>query len=337
VAGPVVAAGREGLPVRAPRRRKLPYHAYRTGEAVVRMLPHRAAYGLGAALAGTVLALRPGRFAALRSNLRHVMPEADERTLRRVMRANVRNLARSWVDVMEMAHRPDAATRRVVPTDTEYMLGPQRRGRGVVIVSLHLGSWELGLAGWNHRFGQMALLAEVLRPRALFDHIVAARTRLGIKVIPIDVAAMRAGDAHTARRLGASAMRDVYRTLRDNGMVAVALDRDLAGTGEPLPFFGAPVPIPVGVVEVAIRTGAAIVPIVLLRGEGDEVIGQCYPEIVYDAAAERGTEVRRAASEVLRLFEQVIREHPDQWHVLDSLWPTSPATGTIPAGMATAP
>jgi KDO2-lipid IV(A) lauroyltransferase len=97
------------------------------------------------------------------------------------------------------------------------------------------------------------------------------------------------------------------------------------------------VPIPVGVVEVAIRTGAAIVPIVLLRGEGDEVIGQCYPEIVYDAAAERGTEVRRAASEVLRLFEQVIREHPDQWHVLDSLWPTSPAAGTIPAGMATAP
>ncbi|MGH7749624.1 MAG: lysophospholipid acyltransferase family protein, partial [Candidatus Dormibacteria bacterium] len=249
MAGPAVAAGREGLPVRAPRRQRLPYHAYRAGESVVRVVPHRAAYGLGAALAGTILTLRPGRFAALRSNLRHALPEADERTLRRVMRANVRNLARSWVDVMEMAHRPDSATRRVRPVDTHHMLVPQERGRGVVIISLHLGSWELGLAGWNHRFGQMALLAEVLRPRELFDHIVAARTRMGIKVIPIDVAAMRAGDAHTARRLGASAMRDVYRTLRDNGMVAVALDRDLAGTGEPLPFFGAPVPIPIGVVE----------------------------------------------------------------------------------------
>jgi lauroyl/myristoyl acyltransferase len=252
-----------------------------------------------------------------------------------VMRANVRNLARCWVDVMEMAHRPDAATGRVVPTDTEHMLGPQRRGRGVVIVSLHLGSWELGLAGWNHRFGQMALLAEVLRPRALFDHIVAARSRMGIKVIPIDVAAMRAANAQTARRLGASALRDVYRILRENGMVAVALDRDLAGSGEPLPFFGAPVPIPVGVVEVAIRTGAAIVPIVLLR-EGDRVIGQCHPEIVYDAAAERGAEVSRVASEVLRLFERVIREHPDQWHVLDSLWPAAPAAAAGAAGAAMA-
>ncbi|HEY2706147.1 MAG TPA: hypothetical protein VGL20_20895 [Candidatus Dormibacteraeota bacterium] len=311
----------------------LPYHAYRAGEAVVRMLPHRAAYGLGTALAGTMLTLRPGRFSALRSNLRHVLPDADERTMRRVMRANVHNLARSWIDVMEMGFRGEKLTARVHPKDTEYLLEPQKRGRGVVIVSLHLGSWELGLAAWNHRFGQMAVLAEVLRPQPLFDRIVAARNRLGVQVIPIDVASMRTGDSDTARRLGASALRDVYRVLRANGMVAMALDRDLAGSGEPLPFFGAPVPIPIGVVEIAIRTGAAIVPIVLLR-EGDDVIGQCHPEVVYDAAAERGPEVRRVASEVLRLLERVIREHPDQWHVLDELWPAAPAANGRAAAVA---
>ncbi|HEX3605583.1 MAG TPA: hypothetical protein VH134_06645 [Candidatus Dormibacteraeota bacterium] len=322
MAGPALEAGREGLPVRTPRRQRLPYHAYRAGEAAVRLLPHRAAYALGAGLAGTVLTLRPRRFDALRANLRHVLPDADERTLRRVLRANVHNLARSWVDVMEMGHRGEVATRRVDPVDTQYMLEPQSAGRGVVIVSLHLGSWELGLAGWNHRFGQMAVLAEVLRPRELFDRIVAARAANGVQVIPIDVAAMRGGDADSARRLGASALRDVYRVLRNRGMVAMALDRDLAGSGEPLAFFGAEVPIPVGVVEVAIRTGSAIVPIVLLRN-GDRVTGQCYPEIAYDTTEERGPEVRRVASEVLRIFERVIREHPDQWHVLDELWPAA--------------
>ncbi len=323
MAGPAVAAGREGVPVRARRRGMLPYHAFRAGETLVRVLPHRAAYTLGTSLATSVLALRPTRFAALRANLRRVLPDADERTLDRVLRANVRNIARSWIDVMEMGHRP-GVTDRVVPVDTEYMLGPQRRGRGVVIVSLHLGSWELGLAGWNHRFGQMALLAEVLRPQELFDRIVATRTRMGVQVIPIDVASMRGGDADTARRLGASALRDVYRVLKGNGLMAVAIDRDLAGSGEMLPFFGAPAPIPTGLVEIAIRTGAAIVPIVLIRSADDEtVVGQCYPEIVYDAAAERGPEVRRVASEALRLFERVIREHPDQWHVLDPLWSTA--------------
>jgi KDO2-lipid IV(A) lauroyltransferase len=168
----------------------------------------------------------------------------------------------------------------------------------------------------------MAVLAEVLQPRELFDRIVGARSRLGVKVIPIDLASMRTGDSDTARRLGAAAMRDVYRVLRANGMVAVAVDRDLAGTGEPMPFFGEPVPIPVGVIEVAIRTGAAIVPIFMLRGgEHDErVYGRCYPEIPYDAGAPRDAEVRRVTREVLALSELVIREHPDQWHVLDPLW-----------------
>jgi phosphatidylinositol dimannoside acyltransferase len=330
-----MAADREPIPVRAPRRQMLPYYAYRAAETVVRVLPHDAAYGLGAALAGTAVTLRPGRFRALRGNLRRALPEADERTLRRVVRANVRNLARCWIDVMEMGLRSDDATGRVRPQDTENLLIPHRRGRGVVIVSLHLGSWDLGLATWNRHFGQMAVLVEVLRPRPLFDRIVTARSRLGVQVIPIDVAAMRGSDPDTARRLGATALRDVYRVLRAHGMVAMAMDRDLAGSGEPLPFFGSPVPIPVGVVEVAIRTGAAVVPIVMLRGR-DGLVGRCFPEITYDAAAERGPEVRRVAAEALRVFEGVIREHPDQWHVLDPLWPSPAAVDGRPREAATA-
>jgi phosphatidylinositol dimannoside acyltransferase len=300
-----------------------PYYAYRVAEVAVHALPHRAAHRLGVAVGRATATLFPRRFDGLRANLRRVVPEADERTLRRLVRANVGNLARCWVDLLEMGRWPDEVTARVQPLDAEHILGPQREGRGVVTVSIHLGSWQLGLAGWNHRFGQMAVLAEVLRPRPLFERIVAARSRLGIQVIPIDLAAMRSSDPQSARRLGAAALRDVYRILRGAGMVAMAIDRDLAGTGEPLTFFGAPARIPVGVVEVAIRTGAAVVPVVLLR-EREEAIGQCYPEVRYDVAAERGAEVRRVASEVLRVFERVIREHPDQWHVLDALW-TAPA------------
>jgi phosphatidylinositol dimannoside acyltransferase len=306
-----------------------PYYAYRAAEAVVHALPHRTAHRLAVAMGRTTATLFPRRFDGLRANLRRVVPEADELTLRRLVRANAGNLMRCWVDLMEMDRRADEVTARVHPADAEHILGPQEEGRGVVCISVHLGSWQLGLAGWNRRFGRMAVLAEVLRPRPLFERIVAARTRLGIEVIPLDVATMRASDPESARRLGAAALREVYRILRGAGMVAMAIDRDLTGTGEPLAFFGAPARIPVGVVEVAIRTGAAVVPVVLLR-EHEEAIGQCYPEVRYDPAAERGAEVRRVASEVLRVFERVIREHPDQWHVLDALWTApAPASGRL--------
>ena len=308
----------------SPRRARgrLAYYAYRAGETVVRAVPHRVAYGMSTALADAFLIAQPSRMNGLRENLRQVMPDADARTLRRTVRANMRNLARSWVDVMEMGHRPDAVAARVHPVDVENMLGPLERGRGVLIVSLHLGSWEIGLAGWNHRFGRMALLAEVLEPQALFERILAARGRLGVKVIPIDTAAMRQADPETARRLGASAIRDMYRVLRGNGMVAVAIDRDLTGTGQPFSFFGAPAPIPTGVVEVAIRTGAAIVPVFLIRSGPrlDEVVAPCHPEIRYDPTAPREAEVKRVVRELIRVLEDVIRTHPDQWHVLDPIW-----------------
>ena len=313
---------------RARRRVRLQLRLFRAGERAAATLPHRAVYA-GAALAGgAALRLRPHRFDGLRANLRRVLPDASEAEFDRVVRANVRNLARSWADVLEMPYHSRAMAERVHPVSVENMTRHLDAGRGVVIVSLHLGMWEVGIAGWNYRFGRMALLAESLRPAELFDHIVASRESMGVTVIPIDTHGMRDADPATARRLGASAIREVMRVLRRPGMVAMAMDRDLIGNGTPMPFFGADAPIPVGVVDIAMRTGAALVPVVLLRSGRDhrDVIAPCYPAVEYDTTApDRAAEVRRVAAEILRTFETVIREHPDQWHVLDPLWPAEAA------------
>jgi lauroyl/myristoyl acyltransferase len=133
---------------------------------------------------------------------------------------------------------------------------------------------------------------------------------------------MREGDAQVARRLGAASMREVFKVLRSGGVVAMALDRDLIGNGEPLEFFGKPAPIPIGSVEIAIRAGAAIVPILLFR-DRYRVKAVVHPEIRYAADAPRDAEVRKTAQMLLRIFEKAIREHPEQWHVLDPIWPAA--------------
>jgi len=325
----VIEAGRDSLPARTAspaRRRRLrvrgamfPYYAFRAAEAMVRVVPHRVAYRVGDLAADVVTRTQPRRFDGLRANLRQVLPEADERTLDAVTRRNVRNLLRAWIDVLEMRHKADLMVRRLDTVDYNHLEAALARGRGAIVVSLHLGSWEHGIAAYNRSMGRMALLAEALNPPQLFDRIAKARGALGVQVIPLDIAGMRSGYQRTARVLGASALRDVYRVLRNNGCVAIAMDRDIAGNGEPMEFFGRTAPIPVGVVELAIRTGAALVPIVLFR-DGDRVRGEVFPELHWDVEAPREPEVRRVAAEVLRLFEGVIRAHPDQWHVLDPIW-----------------
>jgi KDO2-lipid IV(A) lauroyltransferase len=48
-----------------------------------------------------------------------------------------------------------------------------------------------------------------------------------------------------------------------------------------------------------------------------------YPEIRYSTDAPRDAEVRKTAQMLLRIFEVAIREHPEQWHVLDPIWPAA--------------
>jgi KDO2-lipid IV(A) lauroyltransferase len=214
--------------------------------------------------------------------------------------------------------------RRLREVDIHHYTNAMARGNGVVAVSMHFGAWEAGLAAWNGGGGRLALLAEQLRPPELFEAIAGARGALGVKVIPIDVEAMLQGDTQTARRIGAAAMREVFKHLRTGGGIAIAIDRDLTGTGTMIPFFGKPAPIPLGVVEVALRTGAAVVPVALLRTSWG-VEGLVFPEMTYDAQAPREQEAERIARGILAIFETLIRQHPDQWHVLDPVWPTRPS------------
>ena len=310
------------------RRRQdmLPYYAYRGAEAMVGVLPVPVAYWLGDRVADFLVTTMPGRLNPLRDNMAHVLPNASPRMLNRTVRRNLRNLTHSWIDVMAMS---SARTNLPARIDTEHMdnyyaARERHPGTGAVIASMHYGSWEVGIAGWNAMGHPMALLAEVLRPQQLFDRIIGARGTQGVRVIPIDAAGMREGDLHIARRLGAAAMREVFRCLKSGVDVAMAVDRDLIGSGSLTPFFGAPASIPVGVVDIAIRAGAPIVPVILFR-EGRRVRGVPYPEIRYSTDKPRDDEVPRVTRELLALFEGVIREHPDQWHVLDPIWRDQPA------------
>lgn len=312
--------------VRAPPEREhmLPYYAYRGAEALVATLPQAVSYWLGDRAADALLITGPQRFDGLRDNLRHVIPGIRDRPLEHLVRRNLRNLTHCWVDVMEMSSRRTNLPSRIDIDSVEHIETAIARGNGVVVASMHFGSWEVGLAGWNKMGRKMALLAEVLRPAKLFDRVVGARSAQGVHVIPIDTEAMREGGVQVARRLGAASMREVFKVLRSGGVVAMALDRDLIGNGEPLEFFGQPAPIPIGAVEIAIRAGAAVVPIILFR-DRYRVHAVVHPEIRYAPDQPRDAEVRKTAQVLLRIFEQAIRDHPEQWHVLDPIWP---ATGT---------
>lgn len=269
-------------------------------------LPRRFSYALMAGVAWLIAVVFPGRLAGLEANLRQAFPEASEREIKRMVRANARNYGKFWVDLFKV---PYMAKHRLDPIlsieGDEYLKAILDREKGVLVASIHLGAWEGCAAFWGAMAGRLALIAEVLEPPSLWRRVRALRESSGLVIVP----------------LGRAAPRDIMRRLRDNTIVAFAMDRDILGSGKPYQFFGATASIPTGMVELAQRTGAGILPVRCLRNDDGDYRAVAEPPIW--VGQEPGA-VDETVRYLVSRFESWIRDHPDQWHVLVPLWGDAP-------------
>jgi KDO2-lipid IV(A) lauroyltransferase len=179
-------------------------------------------------------------------------------------------------------------------------------GRGVLLVTPHLGTWELGGAFMaQHGYALLVLTQAEPDPR-LTDLRQAARTRRGIETLVVG------GDAF--------AFVEIIRRLQQGATVALLVDRPPAPTSVNIHLFGQPFPASIAAAELARATGCAIVPTIIVR-EADGYRAQILPEIAYDRAAIGNRAARlRLTQEILRAFEPIIRQYPSQWFHFVPVW-----------------
>ncbi|HUY96510.1 MAG TPA: hypothetical protein VMW47_02640 [Verrucomicrobiae bacterium] len=298
-----------------------PYLGLRSAELGLRTLTRRGAYRLTRPLAAVLTVVWRAHFRGLQANLDVVRPDLTSAARRRLLRANVRNFLKAWIDVLQMPHRPTRVWREWLCTEGyENLTAARELGRGVIIVSFHLGAWESVIASLNDVFPGLALLAERVRPIRCFNWLERTRTRAGCRVIPLDCDAARAGDLAAAQRSGAASARAVYRVLRQQGVVVIAIDRDLLGTGETLPFFGHRASIPLGAAEIAARTGAVILPVTIVRSPHDTYLARAYPPVTVPLGQTDPATIRAVTRQLLELLEPVVAAHPEQWHVMSPIF-----------------
>lgn len=285
------------------------YFGFRILETTVGALPRRLAYRLGAGIGFLAFRLWRAKREALLANLRHVLPSAGEAELRAVAQRNLINSVKAWIDFFQVPRYPRRRLEQLLATQGEDQLEQALRlGRGVLIVSVHLGSWEIAAASWASAHGPVGLLAEQIQPPAVYERFVRIRSSMGIRVIP----------------LARTAVREMLRLLSENRAVCVAMDRDILRTGEPFRFFDATTSIATGAVEIALKTGAPILPAFCLRQPDDTYLAVGEPFFVINSTGDRRRDVHAGIERLLRIFERQIRAHPDQWHVLEPLWPATP-------------
>jgi len=279
---------------------------YGVAAFVSRHLPLPFSYWLGLRLADLFHALdRRGR-AGVTSNLSRILAhrgiEPAPGSLPGMVRKTYQYFGKYLVDFFRYSSAfCEEIEGKVSIENLSHIESAVQRGRGAIVVTAHVGNWELGgmmLARLGHP------VTAVYRPfgiRHLDRMFTDRRQSRGIRLIPLG-----------------RAVPGLLRSLRSGGVVSLLADRDFTGRGQPCPFFGAPARLPMGAAILSIKTGAPIVPAFMLRQVDDRFLLKFHPPILPRA----GCTVDELQSQVVSSMQDVIGEYPYQWFIFHDFWDT---------------
>lgn len=286
------------------------YAVLRAVTAVCRAVPEAVADRVGAALGGVAGRLWRPRWDVAMKQLRMAFPDADEAWRRGVARRSYVHFGAEAAAVFRLAGaRSGEILKRTRMVGGEVLEEAARAGRGVVLVSGHLGNWEVGTAGVVARGFPTDIVAAPQR-NVLFDrYLTRSRERLGMKVIP-------RGEARSG----------VVAALKAGRVVGIMGDQDARRAGIFVDYFGRPASTARGPALLAMRAGATIATFYTVRKPGGKPAYDIHITPLDDEKAGRSRAERVAAltQAFTRRLEEFVSEHPEQylWH--HRRWKTSP-------------
>lgn len=295
-----VARGCRHLSARRP---SATFLTFSLGERLAPRIPRRLGYLLADAGGELMWLFNRSARRAVRWNLAHVLGRAPER---RLVRQVFRHGARNYYDtfIIPTLSRP-ALLGLVRVADWGPLDRALRKRRGAIMVGGHISSVALAGQAVAAAGYPITSVAERVEPPELDDLLHRLRNAGGIRMLA----------------LGPDTMRELLAALRREEVIGLVMDRDVAGSGVEVPFFGARARLPGGAALLALRTGAPILPAVAYRGADQRFRAEILPPVPVERGASLAESIRLTTAAIARRFEGIVRAHPDQWTVYQPIWP----------------
>jgi KDO2-lipid IV(A) lauroyltransferase len=177
-----------------------------------------------------------------------------------------------------------------------------KQGHGVVIALPHSGNWDHAGAYFCQQGIPLVTVAEVLKPEKLFQKFLEYRTSMGFEVLALD----------------SRAFATLVRRAKEKRLIALVADRDLSESGIPVTFFNRPTRMPAGPAILAIKTGIPLVVAHIFYTEKGIHIN--FTEVKPWFSGDDDEKISRTVSAIAATFEEGIRAHPQDWHMLQKIW-----------------
>jgi KDO2-lipid IV(A) lauroyltransferase len=258
---------------------------YRAADLAVGVLPAPLADRMAVGLARLAFAIGVPARGALERNLGRLVGTSDRRTVRRLARQGFEHFALSFADFLRLGRIGAPGLRGAIEVHGERHLAAARRsGRGVILLSAHLGSWECGAAWLASRGIPLRLVARPHRSRLVERFFARRRGAWGV------------------RRLHERPLwRAVAGALRRGEWVALMADRCPPDARGSVCAFAA---------ALARRTGALVVPAVMVRLPDRRHAAFVEPPVGPD---------RVGAHDIRDTLRGYLRRYPAQWSAFEPL------------------
>jgi Kdo2-lipid IVA lauroyltransferase/acyltransferase len=194
-------------------------------------------------------------------------------------------------------------------SNEETLIKAVSKGKGVFILTGHLGNWEILSAAASIRFGNTSVVARPFDNEELDDLMTSLRSRFGTEII-------------TKQK----AMRKLLNAIQRKRIIGILLDQNVDWyEGACVTFFNRWACTNKGLALLALRTGAPVIPAFALRrkdGRYRIIIGNEIPLI---KTGDKTKDIEENTALYTQIIEDFIRKYPEQWFWFHNRWKTRPS------------
>ena len=276
----------------------------------VGLLPRRWAIRMGQTVGAIAHAVLPHLGRHAEANLRLAFPEMNEAERAQLKRGTFQNLGRLLGEVSQFPRLNRDNIESVVQyVGLENYQHAVAAGRGVILLTGHIGAWELSVFAHSIYGHPMSFLARRVDNPLVEQLAERNRTRFGNRSIDKK-----------------NSVREVLKTLKAGGVVGILADLNASREeGVFCDFFGIPACTTAGVATLALRTGAVVLPGYILWDEAAQVHRLHFePPVETINTGNRDQDVVVNTARYTKVIESIVRRHPDQWLWIHRRWRTRP-------------
>ncbi len=228
---------------------------------------------------------------------------------RTIGRAFFVNSGKNLADVIRFSDHYASEIKPLVEIEgLEHFDAAYNRGKGLIGVTGHIGNFELlavHMAGMGYK---IAAIGREMYDRRLDELLVNNRRTLSVTNIATT-----------------DSPRVLLRWLKQGGAVGVLIDNDSHRVRSMhVPAFGRLSNTPIGQTVIALKSGAALVPMACLRTNDDRYKIVIRPEVSVDSTATDEDQTYKVTLKCTKELEKIIKAHPCQWAWHHNRWHTRP-------------